>query len=399
MPLKLKKYKNSPNWKIRGTYKGHYINQTTGTPDKGLAEAELGNVIQEINNATFNRGRKTYTFGEAALSYRECGGSARYLGEFEHGAWDGVIGQFLDVPLADIDQKELDAAANRVYPNVKPQTLDRQFYTPFIAVWNHGFDKKMCPLQRWSRPEVRKADKKRRPWFRKPEIAGKVLFALPWHLKALFLFMLYTGARPTEAVEMDIENLFLDEQWAVLDATKTDALRGVPLRPLVVRALRWYIGDRTAGRVFLTYRGKPYKSRRGSDGTVQGSGYFKTSWRHAMASAGLTSEGYQPYSCRHTFNNWLIKAGVDKETREALMGHDDESTNAIYSDVPRETFIQIVSALPDCTDFEHLPPLNPSLFTYSPAVTEAAIRMREIRKDKKIKGFKREKRQQKHDRG
>jgi len=234
--------------------------------------------------------------------------------------WNGVLGQFINTPLADISQAVLDTAAKKVYPNVKPQTLDRQFYTPFVAVWNHGAVEGMCHEKKWRRPVVTKADKKRRPWFRKPETAAAIFDELPVHLRALFMFMIYTGSRVTEAIELQIENVFLDEQWAVLNATKTDALRGVPLRADVVEVLRWYIGDRKTGPVFLNDDWKPYKSGRAADGTVKDSGYFKSGFKGARNRAKLANEGYTPYSLRHTFNNWLIRAGVDRETREALMG-------------------------------------------------------------------------------
>lgn len=386
MPLQLKKYTRSPNWFIRGTYQKIYVFETTGTPVRSLAQAKLDNLIGEINDGTFNK-RRRFTFGEAAVAYREAGRSSRYLGEEADGQWTGVLGQFLDTPLDSIGQKELDTAAKAVYPDVKPQTLNRQFYTPFIAVWNFAANEKMCAERSWSRPKEKKSDKKKRAWFRKPETAAKLFDKLPWHLRALFIFYLYTGARITEAIELEIPDLYLEENWAVLNATKTEALRGVPLRPLVVKVLRWYIGDRKAGRVFLTHHGKPYEGRRRPDGTVEDSGYFKTSWNASIEAAGLSGEGLTPYSMRHTFNNWLIRAGVEKEHREALMGHTDESTNAIYSDVPQEELIRIVSELPDFTDFTHPSPLNPSLFTRSSSITEAATRMRELRKERKDKGL------------
>lgn len=149
-----------------------------------------------------------------------------------------------------------------------------------------------------------------------------------------------------EAIELEIKDINLESKWAVLNGSKTDGWRGVPLHRAITGAT-WASRGLTcpSSSFFLTQKGKPYTSHRDNEGKVQGGGYFKTARNKTLERAGLT--GYTPYSMRHTFNNWLIMAGINQATREALMGHDNGSTNAMYSDVPQEDLIREVEKLKD----------------------------------------------------
>lgn len=356
MPLKIIKIKGSDNWYIRGTLRGVPVFKTTGTPRKEAADDQRRELEDNILNGA------NYTFGQAALKYLDAGGSGKFLTDQfdkETDEWTGVLGQFENTFLSDIGQSELEEGAKAAYPNVKPQTLNRQFYTPFIAVWNYAVSLEWCHKKEWRRPKVRRSDVKKTRWFFY-ETAAQFYPHLPAHIKPLFIFWIYTGARPTEAIELDIKDLNLKKRWAVLNATKTDAYRGVPLHKVVVKELKEYLGDRKEGRVFLTNLGVPYESKRGPSGPTEGGGYVKTSWAKALESAKLS--GYTPYSTRHSLNNWLIMLGVEKTTREAIMGHDDGSTNVMYSDVPQAHLIRIIDQLPDFTDFSRRSRKNHGMF-------------------------------------
>lgn len=361
MPLKIIKIKTSENWYIRGTVRGTRVYQSTGTTRKDVAEQERRELEASLDR------KRSITFGKAAEKYLDGGGSEKFLlDQFdeESDKWTGVLGQFEKTPISDITQDELDAAAKRAFPAVKPQTLNRQFYTPFIAVYNFSARSELCEKRDWRRPRVRRSDVEKTKWFSYRD-AAKMFDALPPHIRAILIFCIYTGARPTEAIEMNIKDVHLQDRWAVIDATKTDSYRGVPLHKAVVWALGLYLGGRTEGRVFLTHKKLPYRSKRNVAGFTEGGGYFKTAWKTGQLNAKLT--GYTPYSMRHSLNNWLILEGIDQTIREAIMGHDNQSTNSIYSDVPQRNLIEAIDKLPDFTDFSHLKRNNHDLFTKNSA--------------------------------
>lgn len=359
MPIEIKKYKNSPYYYLRGTYRGVHVFRSTKTRDKKIADEDRKAVEDEINAS--GKIGKSHTFRDAVDAWLNAGGAERFLVEMDdNGKWKpGPMREFENMPVGRIDQVAMDAAAQRTYPSSthKPQTLNRQFYAPAIAVLNHASRLGWCEKREWMRPRVKRSDIERTKWF-SYEDAAKFYAHAPDHLKAIFVFCIYTGARITEAIELEIKDINLESRWAVLNATKTDNLRGVPLHTALVRVLSEGNAARkrrqgegnavlaTVSAAFLTQRDTVYASKR-ENGLVQGGGYFKTAWKATIRRAGLT--GYTPYSARHTFNNWLIMAGIDQATREALMGHDNGSTNAIYSDVPQTELIAAVDKLKDFT--------------------------------------------------
>lgn len=355
MPIQVIKVKNSPYYYLRGTYRGVHVFRSTKTRDKKVADEDRKAAEDEINAS--GKVGKSYTFRDAVDAWLNAGGAEKYLVEMnKDGSWkSGPMKEFEYMSVGRIDQIAMDAAAKRTYSWQKPQTLNRQFYAPAIAVLNHAARLGWCPKREWMRPRVKRSDIKRTKWFSYDD-AAKFYAHAPDNLKAIFVFCIYTGARITEALELNEDAVQLESRWAVLNATKTDDLRGVPLHRAVVRELREAadalmhrrreatVSRPAASALFLTRKDTPYASKR-EDGLVQGGGYFKTAWNNTLERSGL--EGYTPYSMRHTFNNWLIMAGIDQATREALMGHDNGSTNAIYSDAPQAHLIEAVDKLRD----------------------------------------------------
>lgn len=356
MPIEVIKVKKSPYYQLRGTYRGVYIYKTTKTSNRKIADELRKETEDEIDAK--GKTRTAHTFSDAVDRYLESGGSERYLTaadmlDKKTDNWKpGIMQQFSDIHLDRLDQIALDVAAKQAFPNFKPQTLNRHFYTPFIAVMNHAAQDGLCDFRKWRRPRQTRA--KRRKWF-SYEDAAKFYQHAPEHLKAIFVFCVYTGARITETIELEIKDINLESKWAVLNASKTDAFRGVPLHHALINEISEYWDYRAwkhhfrdlAKMVILAQSGEPYIPHRKDDGTVQGGGYFKTAWKTTLKNAGL--DGYTPYSMRHTFNNWLIMAGIDQATREALMGHDNGSTNAMYSDAPQSHLIEAVEKLKDFT--------------------------------------------------
>lgn len=371
MPLKLIKVKNSSNYYIRGTVARQYVYESTGTDRKEYAEAKRIKRENQLLEGAVHGKQRSATFLEAVQVYLEGGGSARHMGK--------VLEQFEFKPVRGIGQQDLDAAALRAYPDVAASTLNRHFYTPFIAVMNHAAQDGLCDFRKWRRP--RQGRPAKRKWF-SYEDAAKFYAHAPAHLQAIFVFCVYTGARITEAIELQVDDINLESRWAVLNASKTGGYRGVPLHSVLVDtacAKCAVLGVKTQEtpvnkgvdgarkNVFLTPKGLPYTSHRDDEGKVQGGGYFKTAWNSTLKKAGL--EGLTPYSMRHTFNNWLIMAGIDQATREALMGHDNGSTNAMYSDVPQAHLIAAIEKLKDFTDIPPVKSVNPDSFVQNSART------------------------------
>ncbi len=242
MPLKLKPPRpgKSPNWSIRGTYLGVYVDRTTGTPNEATAKAELVRLKRDIE-----RGRhaepvpveaKEPTFEQAALAYLKAGGDGTYLGRYDDrlGMWTGgVIPHLIGVELPRISQQVIDEVAATMYPHASAATRNRHVYTPISAVLKHaGLDFKVKRPKGWR-------GNQRVIWM-EPQTA----FAMLKHAKekdaefGIFLaFLLYTGCRLNEALALTCDLLVLQERFAYFPKTKNDDPRAVHLPPYLVAEL------------------------------------------------------------------------------------------------------------------------------------------------------------------
>jgi len=196
--LKLKKYpKISRYWYIRGTIKGQYIYESTGTLDRAKAEElRLKREREVYDQVVLGRERPT-TFAEAVAGYVRAGGEARFLMP--------ILDHFQDTPIQAIRQADIDDIASKLYPNAKASTINRQCISPIISVLNYARDAEM--------PGANLRKIKRRPETRpvvtpaSDDHIDRLLPHLAEGLRALILMMTYTGLRTGEALRVRPEDV------------------------------------------------------------------------------------------------------------------------------------------------------------------------------------------------
>lgn len=148
---------------------------------------------------------------------------------------------------------------------------------------------------------------------------------------ALLEFMYATGCRVSEASDLELDALHLDQGLVVLTG-KGNKQRMVPLGDCALVALLAYIeGGRPA--LISRSRGKGRRDAhvflncRGSRLSRQG--WFQRLREHAI-SAGIT-RAISPHKLRHSFATHLIEGGADLRAVQTLLGHADISTTQIYT--------------------------------------------------------------------
>jgi integrase/recombinase XerD len=52
-----------------------------------------------------------------------------------------------------------------------------------------------------------------------------------------------------------------------------------------------------------------------------------------------------PHDLRHTFSTWLTMAGVHKQARDEIMGHESTDVGRRYSHIPRASLLQAIDML------------------------------------------------------
>ena len=288
MSLKLKRYpKRSPHWCLRGTVRGQAVFETTGTDDRAAAEAiRIKRENELLNRSVFGIGA-TVSFLEAAVSYLDEGGEARFLGKYDEttGKWSLLIGHFASDAIAKIGQAEIDIAAKKLYPTAANATLKRQVYVPMAAVLNHAANKKWIGAVRLKHPRVPQAETK----FSTPERLKTLLPHCSPKLRRLVIFLAYTGARISECIRLDWDrDVALARRTALLYRTKNGKPRTVHLPDPVLIALSEVPQKERTGQVFK------WHARHAVYGPL----------RRACKKAGV--EYLPPHQQgRHTFASWL----------------------------------------------------------------------------------------------
>ena len=288
MPLKLKRYTaRGPNWYIRGTVRGIYVCETTGTNDRKTADALRIKREAALLERSVSGPGATVTFAEASVSYLNAGGEARFLGRYDDatGKWTLLIGRLGKTAIGNIAQDEIDQAAYALYPNAKPATRKRQVYAPVAAVLHH------CAQKGWIRAPIIKQPKVKQPETKYSSVdrLSRLMLHCSAKLRRLIVFLPYTGGRISECLRVDWErDVDLSMRTVTLRRTKNGKPRTVHLAdPVLIELSTVPLAERK-GQVFKwKARGAVYKPL-----------------RRACRMAGVD---YLPthQQGRHTFAAWL----------------------------------------------------------------------------------------------
>jgi site-specific recombinase XerD len=144
---------------------------------------------------------------------------------------------------------------------------------------------------------------------------------------ALLLFLYNTGARASEASELTVGDLHLD-QASVDILGKGRKRRQCPLWPATVRELRALVDERPRHEhVFLNRCGQP-TTRFGIHALVE-----RTAAKAENLMPSLAMKRVSPHSIRHSTATHLLSAGVDINTVRAWLGHASLDTTNIYAEI------------------------------------------------------------------
>lgn len=324
--LKLTKHKGSPNFYARGTELGVTIEQSLGTNDRGQAERLLAKLRAEIFERHLRGGAAPGSegFATAALRYMEAGGERRFVAP--------LLRHFGELPIDEVDQQEIDRAAQALYPNGSSGTRNRQVYAPMSAILKFAgvprdirHPKTPPGIVRWLTPDD----------------ASRFLAACAPHLRPLVMFLLLTGARIGEALWLDWRCVDLARAHVSFPKTKNGHPRGVPLHRDVVAALANL--PHRDGCVFRRPDGKPYRRPRGGHDVSAGA-LIKTAFKAALRRAGI--EDFRVHDCRHTWATWHYQQHHDLIALQHLGGWRSLSMVSRYAHASSESYRMGVNALP-----------------------------------------------------
>jgi integrase/recombinase XerD len=163
--------------------------------------------------------------------------------------------------------------------------------------------------------------------------------------RALLLFLYNTGARVSELINMELNDLCLGDAAQVTLHGKGNKVRSCPLWPETVTALEAYIEDRhpvamETKQVFLNANGGPIT---------------RFGIRHITRKYGVQAQAKQPeieakplnpQRIRHTTAMHLLRAGNDINMISYWLGHADLNTTHVYVEIDMETKRKMLEKTP-----------------------------------------------------
>lgn len=148
--------------------------------------------------------------------------------------------------------------------------------------------------------------------------------------KTIFELLYSSGLRISEAVELIISNINLEEKIIKIKG-KGNKERLVPIGTEVKRLIKKYIkhsrqnilGDRTSEYLFISKKGSMLNR--------------KSVWRLLKGYVAKTDikKNITPHTLRHSFATHLIENGADLRSVQELLGHMDISTTQVYTHLAR----------------------------------------------------------------
>lgn len=241
MPLKIYP-RPSGFYHIRGSVQGRRVDQSARTRVRSEAEALRASLEADLFRRSVYGDKSVATFEEAAEQFMLAGGSPDHL--------TAILSEIGPTRLADINQVFVDRLAQRMRPTQRPSTVLRQVYAPISAVMNHAARQGLCDPFLIRKPKVKTA----RIDYLTPAEVDSLLIILPPHLQDLVTFLVGTGCRITEALDLQWSDVSPQGQRAVFWETKGDYSRGVDLQ----KQVRQRLPERGNGAVWRNAAGEPW---------------------------------------------------------------------------------------------------------------------------------------------
>ncbi|WP_036226614.1 site-specific tyrosine recombinase XerD [Marmoricola sp. URHB0036] len=179
------------------------------------------------------------------------------------------------------------------------------------------------------------------------EAAGAAGTALALRDRALLEILYGTGARISEAVGLDVDDLELEDPAgsSVLLRGKGSKERIVPVGRFAREAVQAYV-----------VRGRPELLEAGTAGATAHGAMFlnarggrlsrQSAWSvivKAAERAGITAE-VSPHTLRHSFATHLLEGGADVRVVQELLGHASVTTTQVYTLVTVDSLREVYAA-------------------------------------------------------
>jgi integrase len=288
------------------------IRQTADSPDRKIAEEQAATLHAKILRDSYHGKRPgSRSFAEAVASYLDAEKRSRDT------IWTlrRIVTALGDVSLSSINQDTIVKLRPKLLRNPASDTAAiRGIITPIRAVMRYASLMDWCSVPRLKVPK----QPKNRTNFLLPSDVRELTFSAAPHLKPLITFIVGTGARLSEALELEWGPASVDLVGARVTfwKTKTGEIRRADLPPIVVETLTdlaarcpTKVNGKPTGKVFRYHKAAgshtlfEYKDR-----GRRGGGPVKTAWATAIKRSGIKprsgTKSVTRHDLRHTWASW-----------------------------------------------------------------------------------------------
>ena len=142
--------------------------------------------------------------------------------------------------------------------------------------------------------------------------------------KAMLEFAYATGMRVTEIISLDIDDINLEEGYAICKGTNKQRI--IPLGSLCLKALKAYLEEARDILIKSDEERALFVNINGGRLTRQG---FWKIIKYYKDQAHITKD-ITPHVLRHSFATHLLQNGADLKAIQTMLGHSDISSTQVY---------------------------------------------------------------------
>lgn len=150
--------------------------------------------------------------------------------------------------------------------------------------------------------------------------------------KTIIEVLFSCGLRVTELVNLQLSNLYLDEQF-VRVLGKGSKERLVPISPKAIKELTFWFEQRNLMSIKPGEQDYVFLNRRGSRLTRT---MILIMLKRQAELAGI-KKTISPHTLRHSFATELLKGGADLRAIQMMLGHESIGTTEIYTHIDTTT--------------------------------------------------------------
>jgi integrase len=323
-------------WWMSFMYQGQQVRRSTGTTDKRLAEAILGQVnVQIIEGRFFEKPEaQQRTLTELLDRYLSEHAARRANARRELTSVKNLKAFFGTPTLEHVTPKRIVAYKNQRYADgVKPATINRELASLKKAFnlarreWEWCDDNPVC------RVSMEQEHNTRDRWLTIDEEA-RVVSAAPAWLRELMVFAIHTGMRQGEILGLTWAGVDLFRRTVTVFKAKNGERRTIPLNQTGLELLKHKCGSRSV-ETELVFPSAAQTRLNASN--------ISRSLNLALEKAKMTD--FHFHDLRHTCATRMVQAGVDLYKVQRLLGHKSPIMTQRYAHHYPESLRDGVEAL------------------------------------------------------